>query len=221
MAANELFDTGIKITGSFSAAGAFPADAKSVVETIAERDDHVTQNRAYEGMEVYVKATQTKYRYTNGEWIDTNYSHPSYDNQTSGLYKLEIENGHIKSAIEVTKQDIISLGFTPSALKAQYNKTEWADIDNAVLSNIPVILEAYGIDGSEEVIRAQLSKYTGTSYTFTAFDLTKLYQFTCHYMDGWLYETKSFVQSSTTESYLADADGNIVVDNDGYTIVTG
>lgn len=77
MATNELFDTGIKVTGSFSAAGAFPVDGKYVVNTIAERDDHVTQNRAYDGMEVYVKENKTKYRYqindsTNtGEWIDT------------------------------------------------------------------------------------------------------------------------------------------------------
>lgn len=68
MAANKLFDQGIKVTGSFSAAGAFPVDAKTVVETISERDDHVTQNRAYEGMLVYVKADKKTYQYTNNAW---------------------------------------------------------------------------------------------------------------------------------------------------------
>lgn len=219
MAANELFDTGIKITGSFSAAGAFPADSKSVVETIAERDDHVTQNRAYEGMEVYVKATQTKYRYVNGEWVDVNkYTHPQYNSQSTGLYKIEVENGHIKSAIEVTKQDIIELGFAPAAFIAQYDKTTWEEIDEAVLSNIPVFVEVYSIDNTNNTILAKLTKYSATSYVFTAFDIDKIYQFTCHYMDGWVYETKSFVQSSTAESYLSDTDGNIVVDNDGVTV---
>lgn len=135
MASNELFDTGIKVTGSFSAAGSFPVDGKYVVNTIAERDDHVTQNRAYDGMQVYVKQDETiyKYRQSDNTWIvvhnqeayDSIYKHAvtekgqafgeaDSDDATSilpGLYKFKTnEAGHVISVEKVTKEDIKALG---------------------------------------------------------------------------------------------------------------
>ena len=68
MAANELFDSGIKVTGSFSAAGAFPVDGKFIVKSIAERDDHDTQNRSYEGMLVYVQEDGKTYQKQKTGW---------------------------------------------------------------------------------------------------------------------------------------------------------
>ena len=82
MAANELFDSGIKVTGSFSAAGGFPVDAKFTVKTIAERDDHVTQNRAYEGMLVYVSQDGKTYQYTKGKtWKEFGFNVEDFQNQ--------------------------------------------------------------------------------------------------------------------------------------------
>lgn len=92
MAANQLYDSGIKVTGSFSGAGSFPVDGKYIVETIEERDDHVTQNRAYDGMQVYVKADKKTYQYqinseTNeGEWVDFRNEETITDLQTRVAY---------------------------------------------------------------------------------------------------------------------------------------
>ena len=108
MAANELFDTGIKVTGSFSAAGAFPADAKSVVNTIAERDDHVTQNRAYDGMEVYVKEEKKKYRYVNGEWIELDKGADATDISFIAEYG-ETSYADIENQYNLNKNRIISM----------------------------------------------------------------------------------------------------------------
>ena len=82
MAANELFDSGIKVTGSFSAAGGFPVDAKFTVKTIAERDDHVTQNRAYEGMLVYVSQDGKTYQYTKEQtWKEFGFNVEDFQSQ--------------------------------------------------------------------------------------------------------------------------------------------
>ena len=82
MAANELFDSGIKVTGSFSAAGGFPVDAKFTVKTIAERDDHVTQNRAYEGMLVYVSEDGKTYQYTKeNSWKEFGFNVEDFQRQ--------------------------------------------------------------------------------------------------------------------------------------------
>ena len=82
MAANELFDSGIKVTGSFSAAGAFPVDGKFTVKTINERDDHVTQNRAYEGMIVYVSEDGKTYQYTKShEWKEFGFNVEDFQGQ--------------------------------------------------------------------------------------------------------------------------------------------
>ena len=62
------YGNGIKLTTGFDVGAKTPLDNKSVVETIAERDSFVTNNLAYEGLEVYVKETKTKYRYNGTEW---------------------------------------------------------------------------------------------------------------------------------------------------------
>ena len=226
MAVNELFDTGIKITGSFSAAGAFPADAKSVVNTIAERDDHVTQNRAYDGMEVYVKELEKKYRYVSGEWVelDIEYAHPVYDNQSTNLYKIEVESGHIKSATEATKQDILDLGFVEVGI-ARYGRTTYNDllamysptktIELIIMNGTDVNISG---DNTLVSLRATLTKETQTEFIFTTVDITGIHQFICHYINGWSYSLKSFITTTDTNSFLADADGNIVVDSDGVTV---
>lgn len=129
MASNELFDTGIKVTGSFSAAGAFPVDGKYIVNTIEERDDHVTQNRAYDGMQVYVKADGLTYQYhlATNSWSvfhdDKMYSHAVTNKGIAsgesgeggtispGLYKIITnQEGHVVSVEKVTKEDIKALG---------------------------------------------------------------------------------------------------------------
>lgn len=64
------YGNGIKLTAGFDVGAKTPLDSKSIVQTIAERDAFVTDNLAYEGLEVYVKDTRHKYRYNGTGWID-------------------------------------------------------------------------------------------------------------------------------------------------------
>ena len=60
MSAFEKF-TGINVASGFKLQAQVPLDGRSVVDTIEDRDALITENGAYEGMRVYVKATQTMY----------------------------------------------------------------------------------------------------------------------------------------------------------------
>ena len=79
------YGNGIKLTTGFDVGAKSPLDNKSVVETIDERDAFVTDNLAYEGLEVYVKETKTKYRYNGTSWIDLDTQSGSESGTGGGL----------------------------------------------------------------------------------------------------------------------------------------
>ena len=63
------YGNGINVASGFDLGAKSPLDSRNVAETIAERDENVTNNRAYDGMIVYVKENKTTYQYINNEWI--------------------------------------------------------------------------------------------------------------------------------------------------------
>ena len=63
------FGSNIIIANGFDLGKQAPVDSRYLCATIAERDEHVTGNRAYEGMQVYVTENHTLYKYTStGTW---------------------------------------------------------------------------------------------------------------------------------------------------------
>ena len=63
------FGSNIIIANGFDLGKQAPVDSRYLCATITERDAHVTGNRAYEGMQVYVTETHTLYKYTStGTW---------------------------------------------------------------------------------------------------------------------------------------------------------
>lgn len=68
--ADNYYGKGIKVTSGFDLGAMLPLDSRIVVNTIAERNAHVTNNRVYEGMIVYVIEEQTNYQYINSTWVE-------------------------------------------------------------------------------------------------------------------------------------------------------
>ena len=62
MAIDNQFGKGIGLAAGFDLGAQKPLDARIAVNTLAERDAHVTENRAYEGMIVYVAENNTTYQ---------------------------------------------------------------------------------------------------------------------------------------------------------------
>ena len=70
MAIDNQFGKGIGVAAGFDLGAQKPLDARIAVNTIAERDAHITENRAYEGMLVYVDETKKNYQLVNGAWVE-------------------------------------------------------------------------------------------------------------------------------------------------------
>lgn len=72
---------GIAVASGFKLQAQSPIDARFVVDTIADRDELVTANAAYEGLNVYVTATKKEYQYTGSGWVEKTtgaaYTHPT------------------------------------------------------------------------------------------------------------------------------------------------
>ena len=70
MAIDNQFGKGIGLAAGFDLGAQKPLDSRLAVNTIAERDAHVTENRAFEGMIVFVDETKKNYQLVNGEWVE-------------------------------------------------------------------------------------------------------------------------------------------------------
>ena len=64
-----LYGKGITVASGFDLGAKSPLDSRIVANTVEERDAHVTNNRAYDGMIVYVIEDKTTYQYLDGEWV--------------------------------------------------------------------------------------------------------------------------------------------------------
>ena len=64
------FGKGIKVTSGFDLSAKAPLDNRTVVDTIAERNAHVTSNRAYEGLRVFVISERKEYLYNGLDWVE-------------------------------------------------------------------------------------------------------------------------------------------------------
>lgn len=62
------YGKGISIASGFDLGAKLPLDSRSIAYTIEERDAHVDNGRAYEGMLCYVIGDKTTYQYTGTGW---------------------------------------------------------------------------------------------------------------------------------------------------------
>lgn len=67
-ATEPYFGKGIALAGGFDLGAKSALDSRSTVKTIEERDAHVTGNRTYEGMLVYVEEDQKTYQFIDNGW---------------------------------------------------------------------------------------------------------------------------------------------------------
>ena len=117
---------GIAMAGGFKLQAEVPLDVRNRVDTIAERDELVTINAAWEGIHVYVANTKKTYEYKgNKTWEEvltgSKYIHPTYTAKSNGLYKVTVDStGHVSATTAVTKADITALGIPGSNTDTTY-----------------------------------------------------------------------------------------------------
>ena len=136
------FDKGINIVTGFSLGAKAPLDTRYAVATIADRDAHVSNGRAYEGMLVYVEATKIIYRYNGTSWDPfgtTEATEVTVDgNDTGDIVNTSFTVGSgPTSSVTLTLKDIITAG-TGCKLTVDA-KGRVTNIDALAASDIPTI----------------------------------------------------------------------------------
>ena len=90
MALDNQFGKGIGLAAGFDLGAQKPLDARVAVNTIAERDAHIENNRAYEGMLVYVAEANMTYQLVKGEeegqlvWKEFGFNQNDFDESFNG-----------------------------------------------------------------------------------------------------------------------------------------
>ena len=72
------FGKGITVASGFDLGAKAPLDSRITVKTIEERDAHVTGNRAYEGMLVYVEADKKTYQLIDNAWEEFGFNEEKF-----------------------------------------------------------------------------------------------------------------------------------------------
>ena len=126
MASELIYGKGIVVASGFDLSAKSPLDTRSIVNTIAERNEHVTYNRAYNGMAVYVLEEQKEYRFNGTEWIeilnDLSAVH-AHDNKEvlDGITQLDISNWNSKSDFSGSYLDLSDLPTIPTKISELNN----------------------------------------------------------------------------------------------------
>ena len=142
------FGKGIALAGGFDLGAKAPLDSRLTVATIEERDAHVTGNRAYEGMLVYVEADKITYQYVadaegNLSWKEFGF------NETDFLMHVA-DNLTTEDADKVlsAKQGVVLKGLIEAEAEAR------DATDDTLQANIDTLNEKIGVvpEGSDTVI---------------------------------------------------------------------
>ena len=161
MANGPMYGKGIVLTTGFDLGAKTPLDSRSIVNTIAERDAHVSGNRAYAGMSVYVLENQKEYRYTGTEWVeilnDLSAVHEHTNKNVLDNITLEdISNWNAKSDFSGSYNDLTDKPTIPtnvsqltndlSLATEEFVTTEISKIDLSVLATKDDLLNYVTLD---------------------------------------------------------------------------
>lgn len=142
------FGKGIALAGGFDLGAKAPLDSRLTVATIEERDAHVTGNRAYEGMLVYVEADKITYQYVadaegNLSWKEFGFNETDFLEHVADDL-VTTEAGKVLSA----NQGVVLKGLIDAEATAR------DEADDALQANIDALDAKIGTipEGSDTVI---------------------------------------------------------------------
>lgn len=105
------FGKGITVVSGFDLGAKAPVDSRYVCATLAERDAHVTNNRAYEGMLCYVEATKIMYRYNGAGWDEFGVTTATNISVTGDVVNTTVTTGEGETSnLTLTLKDIVTAG---------------------------------------------------------------------------------------------------------------
>ena len=99
-AAQPNFGKGITVASGFDLGAKAPLDSRLTVKTIEERNAHVTGNRAYEGMLVYVEEDKKTYQLIDNSWEEFGFNEEKFQAGIQPILDKNTEQDSRLTAIE-------------------------------------------------------------------------------------------------------------------------
>lgn len=105
-ATNSSYGNGIVISSGFDLGAKSPLDSRIIVNTIEERDLHVTENRAYEGIVIFVNSDKKTYQLVNNTWEEFGFNETKLQPHIEPIIANVSQN---KSDIDKLKTDVAAV----------------------------------------------------------------------------------------------------------------
>lgn len=218
MALEPIYGKGISLASGFDLGAKSPLDSRSIVNTIEERDAHVTGNRAYPGMKVYVLEEQKEYRYTGSGWkeldvvdLSTVHKHENKD-VLDGITAVDISNWNAKSDFSGSYLDLSDLPEIPSKVSDLNNDLSFATQSFVTNKIAEAKLEQSEIDLSGFATKDDLNNYV--TLDIMGSTLTDYVTFTDLESEGFTTQTYVDNQIATHEhNTMSIDDANTMFNN--------
>ena len=221
MALEPIYGKGISLASGFDLGAKSPLDSRSIVNTIEERDAHVTGNRAYPGMKVYVLEEQKEYRYTGSGWkeldvvdLSTVHKHENKD-VLDGITAEDISNWNAKSDFSGSYLDLSDLPEIPSKVSDLNNDLSFATQSFVTNKIAEAKLEQGEIDLSGYATKDDLNGYV--TLDIMGSTLTDYVTFTDLESEGFTTQTYVDNQIATHEHNTMSIDDANTMFNNLYT----
>ena len=221
MALEPIYGKGISLASGFDLGAKSPLDSRSIVNTIEERDAHVTGNRAYPGMKVYVLEEQKEYRYTGSGWkeldvvdLSTVHKHENKD-VLDGITAVDISNWNAKSDFSGSYLDLSDLPEIPSKVSDLNNDLSFATQSFVTNKIAEAKLEQSEIDLSGYATKDDLNGYV--TLDIMGSTLTDYVTFTDLESEGFTTQTYVDNQIATHEHNTMSIDDANTMFNTLYT----
>ena len=101
---DSYFGKGITLAAGFDLGAKSALDSRSVCKTLAERDEHVAGNRAYEGMLVYVEADKKTYQLINNTWEEFGFNEEKFQ---QGIQPIVDKNTEQDERLDVLENLVV------------------------------------------------------------------------------------------------------------------
>lgn len=99
-AAQPNFGKGISVASGFDLGAKAPLDSRLTVKTLEERNAHVTSNRAYEGMLVYVEADKKTYQLISNAWVEFGFNEEKFQQNIQPIINKNTEQDNRLKTLE-------------------------------------------------------------------------------------------------------------------------
>ena len=99
------FGKGITVASGFDLGAKTPLDSRLVAETLDELQEHIDNNRAYEGMMVYVKETQLTYQYLGERWMV--FTNGGYSGQSTSIIVDDLNSVLVNASLSANQGRVL------------------------------------------------------------------------------------------------------------------